>query len=92
MFFGDIPEGLVIDHIDQNRDNNNISNLRMVSKAQNNLNTDRKGVTLDKASGKWIAQTSVGNRNVYLGSYSTRGEAEREYAAFKEYRMQTDET
>jgi hypothetical protein len=35
MFNGEIPEGLDIDHIDGNRENNVITNLRMVSHAYN---------------------------------------------------------
>jgi len=29
-FFGDIPEGFEIDHIDHNKQNNNIDNLRII--------------------------------------------------------------
>ena len=44
-FFGDIPKGLVIDHIDHVRDNNRIVNLRATTKRENDQN--RKG-------SKWI--------------------------------------
>ena len=35
-FKGEIPEGLEIDHIDNNRKNNSLSNLQLVTRAENN--------------------------------------------------------
>ena len=35
---GDIPEGMVIDHIDRDKNNNQIGNLRMVTQSENNRN------------------------------------------------------
>ena len=40
---GEIPKGYEIDHIDRNRHNNNLSNLRLVTKKENNQNKDIKG-------------------------------------------------
>jgi len=40
-FIGSRPEGLVIDHIDQNKTNNNVRNLRYVTQEQNMRNTAR---------------------------------------------------
>jgi len=44
--YGDIPEGLQIDHINRIRNDNRIENLRVVSQSTNNLNQDRKNVRL----------------------------------------------
>lgn len=39
---GKIPKGLVIDHIDRDKDNNQINNLRAVSLSENNKNVSEK--------------------------------------------------
>lgn len=63
-FKGDIPEGMVIDHIDGNTNNNNIDNLRCVTQSDNcrNPNTICKKfktvVQLDKDTGEVIAEYS----------------------------------
>jgi hypothetical protein len=41
LFIGDRPDNLVIDHIDRNRLNNNVSNLRYITQKENTHNTDR---------------------------------------------------
>lgn len=41
LFIGERPEGLVIDHIDRNKLNNNMTNLRYITIAENNFNTNR---------------------------------------------------
>ena len=45
--FGSIPEGLCIDHIDNNRQNNNIENLRLANRSENNCNVKKKIYQLD---------------------------------------------
>lgn len=40
LFIGDRPENLVIDHIDRNKLNNNVSNLRYITQKENCFNQD----------------------------------------------------
>ncbi len=41
QFIGERPNGLVIDHIDQNKLNNNVSNLRYITQTENMRNTKK---------------------------------------------------
>ncbi len=41
LFIGDRPEGKVIDHIDRDKTNNHVDNLRYCTYSENSRNTDR---------------------------------------------------
>lgn len=77
-----------IDHIDGNRTNNRIDNLRLVTRLQNQWNskvrTDNtsgfKGVSWNKKAKRWAANISIGGRVTYLGMYDTAEEAHEAYA------------
>jgi len=73
-----------IDHIDRNKLNNNIENLRVVTHSQNMCNTDCKGYTFDKANGKYKAQIMVNEKNNYLGQFVTEDDARNAYLIAKE--------
>lgn len=61
---GPIPEGLVIDHINRNRADNSIVNLRAVTLQENAVNvsthrdnkTGHKGISFHKASGHFYVE------------------------------------
>lgn len=82
---GDIPAGLTIDHIDGNKLNNNIDNLRLVTQRQNNQNKEvhRKGKLVgcffDKKKNKWCAQTKIGKNHIFIGNFTTELEAHQAY-------------
>ena len=77
MFNGKIPKGMVIDHIDHNRVNNRLNNLRLVTQQTNskNLKMNKRntsgccGVTWSKKQGKWVAQMRCENVLHYLGAF-----------------------
>jgi len=81
--YGSIPESKEIDHIDGNRNNNSIDNLRIVTSRQNSLNSSKSknntsgttGVTWDKFNNKWTAQICVNYKVIRLGRYKNKEEA-----------------
>lgn len=68
-----------VDHINQIKNDNRITNLREVTRSENLQNrgilssnsSGRKGVSLDAKSGKWKAQIQINGVNKSLGFYST---------------------
>lgn len=76
-----------VDHIDGNGLNNQRSNLRACSNAENLMNRPAnknntsgfKGVILDKTNGKWIAQIMLKRKHIGLGSYSNKIDAAKAY-------------
>jgi hypothetical protein len=78
-----IPEGVDTDHINRDRLDNRISNLRPATKAQNNMNVSvRKdnlsgvrGVWFYKKRGRWQATIGGVKRRRYLGLFDTFEEA-----------------
>jgi hypothetical protein len=68
-----------VDHIDQNKKNNKISNLREVTNQQNAFNTPAKGYTWDKDNNKWRARIMLNGKNICLGRYNTKEEAKNAY-------------
>lgn len=94
---GEIPPSLVIDHIDGDKLNNRVSNLRLCTQSQNTLNrrmhsnnaSGLKGVYFNDSSRnkkKWIAQISIDKKKIRLGRFCTKEEAHEAYVvASKKY-------
>lgn len=83
-----------VDHINGDRSDNRLANLRAVSHVENTRNQKSRvnntsgisGVTWNKSKSKWQAQISVGGRLIYLGRFDNivdaaqaRREAQRKY-------------
>ena len=85
QFNGKKPKGFQIDHINGNRLDNRIENLRIATYAENQWNAKKridnnsgvKGVCWHKASKRWMAQIKQNKRLFYLGTYDSIKEAER---------------
>ena len=86
-FKGRIIEGLVIDHIDGNKKNNNITNLRQLPNRENcNLGIQEKrkdklprGVRRFKKDNMFGAEIGIEKERYYLGTFKTPEEASDAY-------------
>lgn len=71
-----------IDHINGNKQDNRIENLRDVSRSRNQQNRRKaKGYYLNK--GKYNARITVDKKQVHLGCFNTEFEARQAYLAAK---------
>ena len=79
----------LLDHVDRNRQNNALRNLRPASPTDNAGNSSLprhntsglKGASLNRKSGKWHAQIKVKGKQTYLGRFDTAAEAHAVYLA-----------
>ena len=93
---GDIPVGMEMDHINRDRIDNRIENLRLVTRSQNMMNRNKvhknsrspyKGVCLRTKirNGKiyqfWEAYISINGKHTYIGQAPTDVEAHALYLA-----------
>jgi len=82
--YGDIPEGMVIDHEDQRVRNNQKENLRLLTKSQNGFNCKRyksnnryRGVQPNRK--KWRASIHVDSILYHIGIFDTEKKAAQAY-------------
>lgn len=84
-YVGPVPAGKQIDHIDRDKTNNSLSNLRLVSPQQNRFNTNSKGYTKNNNSNinPWKAKIRVGKKTIHLGCFPTEEQAHNAYLEAK---------
>ena len=84
--YGEVP--YEVDHLDNDKSNNSIENLRSASRSENIFNSLKnvsnksgyKGVCFHKATNKWNAQIGIeGGRRLNLGFYKSPEEAHQAY-------------
>lgn len=87
MFFGSL-NGKDIDHINGNRSDNRLENLRLATRTENNRNlrkakenskTKLIGSCFHKKSGKFIAQIQNNGKYEYIGLFETAEDAHNAY-------------
>ena len=83
VYYGIIPDKMQVDHIDNNRQNNNIENLRLVTQSQNQMNTKTQKNNLSTgykciSKTKWNTykvRIKKNNKVVYCKTFKTLEEA-----------------
>lgn len=86
MSYGFWPK-VDVDHINQNRSDNRLVNLREASrsfnlgntKSRKNSTSDFLGVSWNKNTNKWISQISIGGNHFCLGLFDNEIEAAKAY-------------
>ena len=82
-----IPEGMIVDHINNDRSDNRIENLRLATLSQNGFNRPRqqnnksgyKRVSWHKQKQKWVAQIKINGKNKFLGFFVNAEDAYEAY-------------
>ena len=88
-FLENVDEKPMIDHIDNNRSNNNVKNLRWCTNQENlanqgkreNNTTGYKGITYNKETKKYRARININGKKKHLGLFKSAEEASRVYNA-----------
>ena len=75
---GEIPEGMEIDHINRDRSDNRLENLRVVDRLTNSLNQEHKGCW-KMQGGKWTSQIKRNGVRKHLGVFDSEEEAHQAY-------------
>lgn len=86
---GKWKKGKEIDHINRNKLDNRLCNLRMATRAENNRNVGLRKDNTSKYKGvsiatnchikKWLAQIQFNKKKMYIGRYETAKEAAKAY-------------
>lgn len=82
-FIGNAESKPFVDHIDNDRLNNNVSNLRWVTYSENNQNQSKnirntsgvKGISYDKKRNKWDSRINVNGKIKFLGLFLNKDDA-----------------
>lgn len=75
----------ILDHINGDKTDNKIKNLRIVTSQENSFNTNAKGYYYDSNSKrKWKVEIMVNYKKIYLGRFYTEEEARNEYLMAKD--------
>jgi hypothetical protein len=84
-FKPDKTSGLVIDHVNGNRKDNSLENLRRITESANSRNKPkRKGCTsqyygVHFKDNKWVARIIINKERIYIGAFETEEEAAHAY-------------
>ena len=73
----------MLDHINHDKKDNRVENLRWVPRQENAWNTKATGTTFVKSRNTWMARITKNGETTYLGHFETQEEAHAAYKAAK---------
>lgn len=73
----------IIDHINGNKSDNKICNLRAANNIVNNHNRKAKGFAKPKQTKKWSASITVNKKRIHIGYFNSPEEANKAYLEAK---------
>ena len=83
-----VPEGMLVDHINRNGLDNRKENLRVATKSQNAMNSDKtwgyskyRGVSWCKRKNKWRVAININQKQKHVGYFVDEREAALAYNA-----------
>jgi len=83
-----VPDGLFVDHINNNGLDNRKANLRLATRAQNSCNVKKpknryssnyKGLYYNRNEQRWRARITTNDKTIYLGDFEDEIEAAKAY-------------
>ena len=82
LYNGKIPDGHELDHINHNRLDNRLENLRLVTRSQNFMNrsvicgkSKYKGVGWHKKDKRWRARIKINGKTIFIGNFKDEVDA-----------------
>lgn len=92
VILGDIPLGMVVDHINHNGLDNRKENLRICTVSENGHNRRKQSTPKAKYlinENKWTIKISYEGKSINLGTYDTKELAESAYRTFRSMNIRT---
>jgi hypothetical protein len=72
-----------LDHENRIKNDNRISNLRILTHSENISNNDAKGYSWVKSRNKWFARIYIDGKSIHLGYFNTEEQARQAYLSAK---------
>ena len=84
MVYGNV-DFIMLDHINRNKNDNRISNLRIVTSSENSHNKKSIGCWFDTNRNKWATAINIDGVRKPLGRFNTKEEALEVYMSHKKH-------
>lgn len=81
-FNGPVPDGYVVDHINMDKSDNRLDNLRLLTFQQNLLHREAKNY-YSLSNGKWFVKMRYFGKFKYFGTFETEEDAAKKAQAVK---------